>query len=318
MNEPPEISVLMPVFNSERYLKMAIDSILNQTFKDFELIIINDGSTDSSEEVILSYSDLRIKYFKNIENIGLIATLNRGIDLCSSPLIARMDADDISLPERLQKQWTFLNEHPEVAMVGSDIQIIDENNRHVKTVKKYCPPHLIQSLLFFKCAFVHPSVLIRKDILIEFRYSADYIHAEDYFLWSQIVFKYPVASLPEVLIKYREHQQNVSAQYRQQQEDASKNIYAYHLAQLHIFPSDNELSLHYKLLRNPSSVSIFNKNERKNISVWIEKVLKQNEILQIYDQHYLSNRLEYRWSLKKKIHIILLKVRDKFSKIIKS
>ena len=311
MNKSPKISVLMPVFNAERYLKMAIDSILNQTFQDFELIIVNDGSTDTSEKIILSYSDSRIQYHKNSENIGLIATLNKGIDLCNAPFIARMDADDISLPERLQKQWTFLNKHPHFAMVGSDMEIIDEHNRHIKNVQKHCLSGLIKTQLFFKCAFAHPSILIRKDIVAKFRYNPDYLHAEDYFLWSQIAFQHTVAGLPEILIKYREHQSSVSRRHRQIQEDTVKKIYTYHLQKLNITPSDSELDLHYKLLRNPEKIAIFDKQERKRITAWVEKLLKQNEVLQIYDQHYFSEKLKYRWSLKKRLHIMFLKVRNK-------
>ena len=308
MNNLPEISVLMPVFNGERYLEMAIDSILNQTFKDFELIIINDGSTDFSEKIIFSYNDSRIKYYKNSENIGLIATLNKGIDLCNGRFIARMDADDISLPKRLQKQWDFLNTHSEYAMVGSDMEKIDNNNQHIGNIKKYCPAQLIKTQLFFKNAFAHSTMLIRKDILNKFRYNENYIYAEDYFLWSQIAFKYPVANLPGILIKYREHQQSVSVQNEQQQEDTSKNIYAYHLNQLNINSSASELDLHFKLLKKPKHIDIFNKKERKSIEDWIERLLKQNEVLQIYDQKYFSDKLRYRWSWKKKLHIVWLKI----------
>jgi len=310
----PEISVLLPVFNAERYLKMSIDSILNQTFPDFELIVINDGSTDSSEQIILSYNDSRIKYYKNPQNIGLIATLNRGIDLCNGRFVARMDADDISLPERLQKQWDFLNNHSEFVMLGSGMEIIDSENQHIVNKKICFPAHLIKTQLFFKCAFVHPSVIIRKDILAEFRYNADYIHAEDYFLWSEIAFKYPVANLPEILIKYRIHQQSVSEQNQQKQIDTTKKIYAYHLSKLNIAPSVDELDLHFKLLQKPKHIAIFDKNERRNIKRWIEKLLKQNELLNVYDQNYFVTRLKYRWSLKKRLHIFFLNIVNIFKR----
>ena len=302
MNILPEISVLMPVFNAEHYLKMAIDSILNQTFQDFELIVINDGSTDSSEQTIFSYNDSHIKYYKNPKNMGLIATLNKGIDLCNGRFIARMDADDISLPERLQKQRDFLNNYSEFAMVGGNMEKIDPENQHVANINKYCPAHLIKTQLFFKNAFAHSTMLIRKDVLTEFRYNANYIHAEDYFLWSEIAFKYPVANLPEILIQYRAHQQSVSKQNQQKQIDTTKKIYAYHLSKLNIVPSVSELNLHFKLLQKPKQIAIFNKNERRNIKIWIERLLKQNKLLNVYDQEYFATRLKYRWSLKKRLH----------------
>ena len=132
MSKIPDISVLMPVFNSERYLKTAIESILNQTFQDFELIIVDDGSTDASENIIRSFESEKIFSYKNAGNIGLIATLNRGIDLCRGKYIARMDADDVSLPTRLEKQFNFLKKNPEYALVGSNAERIDDKNKHLR------------------------------------------------------------------------------------------------------------------------------------------------------------------------------------------
>jgi glycosyltransferase involved in cell wall biosynthesis len=314
MSKSPEISVLMPVFNTEQYLKSAIDSILNQTFQDFEFVIINDGSTDSSEEIILSYSDSRIKYYKNTENIGIVATRNKGIDLCTGRFIAILDSDDIALPERLQKQWNFLNANPELAMLGGAMELIDSENQHIKIVRTDSPSHLIKTKLFFENRFVHSTVFIRRSILAEFRYSADYkFYAEDYFLWSQIVFKYPVANLPEVFVKYRVHQQSMSIRTKnmEKQRNTIMKIHAYHLNQLDIYPSAEELNLHYKLLYNPAKILIFNRSERKNMTAWIEKILRQNEILQVYDKEHFFTQLKNRWSLREKLQLAYLKIKKK-------
>jgi glycosyltransferase involved in cell wall biosynthesis len=314
MSKLSEISVLMPVFNTERYLKMAIDSILSQTYKDFEFVIINDGSTDSSEEIILSYNDSRIKYYKNAENIGIVATRNKGIDLCSGRFIAILDSDDIALPERLQKQWDFLNANPELVMLGGAMELIDSENQHIGIVRADSPSHLIKTKLFFENRFVHSTVFIRRSILAEFRYSADYkFYAEDYFLWSQIVFKYPVANLPEVFVKYRVHQQSMSIRTKnmEKQRNAIMKIHAYHLNKLDIYPSTEELNLHYKLLYNPGNILLFNKNERKNMTVWVEKMLSQNKVLQVYDNEYFLAQLKSRWSLRKKFRIVYLNIKKK-------
>jgi glycosyltransferase involved in cell wall biosynthesis len=311
MDKSPEISVLMPVFNTECYLKQAIDSVLNQTFRDFELIVINDGSTDSSEKIVLSYSDSRIKYYKNSKNIGIVASRNKGIDLCGGRFIALLDSDDVALPDRLQKQWDFLNTHPEFVMVGGFVEKITSDNRHIRRSGKYCPPPLIKTQLFFRNTFAQSTMLIRADVIKEFRYSDDYsFYAEDYFLWTQIAFKYPVANLPEVLAQYRVHRQSVTIRTKETdtQRNAMMKVHVYHLNKLNINPSSDELDLHYKLLYNPAAIALFDKNERKNITAWVEKVLKQNEILQVYDPKYFAARLKYRWSLKKKLHIIYMKV----------
>ena len=126
----PIVTVLMPVYNAEKYLAEAINSILNQTFTNYELLIINDGSTDKSEEIILKYSDKRIRYIKNDKNIRLVATLNKGIELAKGKYIARMDADDISVPTRLEKQITLLENNEDIGVCGSFLYVFGENIRN--------------------------------------------------------------------------------------------------------------------------------------------------------------------------------------------
>src|ERR1017187_7276972 len=118
-NNSPYITVLMPVYNAAPFLREAIDSILNQTFKNFELLIINDGSTDNCEEIILTYKDPRIRYIKNETNIKLISTLNKGIKLSKGKYIVRMDADDISFPDRIEKQVNYMETNPAIALCGT-------------------------------------------------------------------------------------------------------------------------------------------------------------------------------------------------------
>ena len=122
----PKISVVMPAYNAENYIREAIDSILAQTFRDFEFLIIDDGSTDHTVEIIRSYSDSRIRLYQNERNMGVAATLNRGLDLARGEYIARMDADDISLPERFAKQAAYMDAHPDVAVCGSNIILFSE------------------------------------------------------------------------------------------------------------------------------------------------------------------------------------------------
>ncbi|MDL2257322.1 glycosyltransferase [Bacteroidales bacterium OttesenSCG-928-I14] len=302
----PAISVLMPVYNGERYLKEAIESILNQTYEDFELVIINDGSTDNSEQIILSYDDKRIKYCPSIKNEGLIKTLNKGIDFCSGKWIARMDADDISLPERFEKQINFLEQHPEFVMLGAYMGKIDKEGKRKEKYNRFIPNHLLKEQLFFRNYFAHSSMMIRKDILMEFRYDSNYPCAEDYFLWSQIALKYPVANLPEELVLYRVHSESISIQKREQQIATIKKICKYHLSQLKLSPSPEELDLHYKLMWEPERINILSSKTRAKISCWVNRVKEQNERSQVYNREYLSQRLTYRWSRKKQMHILFL------------
>lgn len=180
----------MPVFNSAAYLREAIESVLEQTFADFELIIINDGSLDESEKIIQSYSDNRIRYIKNERNEGLVYTLNRGIQAANGVWIARMDGDDISCPERFEKQVAFLKKHPEVKMLSTTARLINEAGAVTgvwqEDVKHITPEQIRKRLPFDNC-IVHPAVMGSTEIFRKYGYNMAQKQAEDYDLWLRIV-----------------------------------------------------------------------------------------------------------------------------------
>ena len=158
----PKISVLMPLYNpEEEHLREAITSILNQTFTDFELLIVNDGSKNNAEEVVLSFNDERIRYIKH-DNMGLAATLNKGVDLASTNIIARMDQDDIAHTDRLEKQFKFLEENPEISIVGSWIKHFPKT----EIVKVPAFPDLMDFLN--SCVMNHPTVMFRKSDFLKY------------------------------------------------------------------------------------------------------------------------------------------------------
>jgi glycosyltransferase involved in cell wall biosynthesis len=186
----PKITVLMPVYNGAKYLKEAIDSVLSQTFRDFEFLIIDDGSTDSSVEIIKSYNDQRIRLEQNDKNFGLIYSLNKGIDLTKNKYIARMDADDISLPDRLKIQFEFMESHFDIAVSGVYTITIGKVNGH--TNKFFTEPEDIKANLLFNTSLEHPSVIIRKEILQKYNlfYNENFKHSEDFDLWERISPKF--------------------------------------------------------------------------------------------------------------------------------
>jgi glycosyltransferase involved in cell wall biosynthesis len=183
------ITVLMPVYNAEKYLHEAIDSILNQTYKHFELIIINDGSTDRSEEIIKSYKDPRIQYLKNNTNLGLSATLNKGLQLATGKYIARMDADDISHPARFEKQVAYLESHPDYGIVGSMYVMLD-GERKIYEIggMSFREDEEIKISLFSNNVFAHGETMFRKELIDRhnFSYNKIYNPCEDYYLWTQM------------------------------------------------------------------------------------------------------------------------------------
>lgn len=211
MDKDITVSVLMPVYNGEKYIRKAIDSVLGQTFQNFELVIINDGSTDGSIDIIKSYNNNRIKLFHNDKNRGLIYTLNYGLEKCRGKYIARLDCDDISKPNRLEKQYQFMIENPDIVLCGTWAEIIDENGKTAEERKTEINNLMLKFRLFKGNPFTHSSIFFKKDTIIELGgYNEKYIHAEDYEMYTRIVEKYPVAVLPEILTEYRIHDKSIT------------------------------------------------------------------------------------------------------------
>jgi len=212
MTFPPVVSVLLPVYNGAPYLAAAIQSILDQTHGDWEMIIVNDGSVDASAEIIMQFQDARIRYFDQ-ENRGLAATLNRAIGLARGAYLARQDQDDLSFPDRLHKQVTFLDAHPDVGMLGSWAEIWNGNRLTGRLLAHPTDDASLKFHLLFDNPFVHSSMMIRRCILDEVGgYSEDPSRQppEDYELWSRVGRRFRVANLPETLVAYREVQGSMS------------------------------------------------------------------------------------------------------------
>lgn len=229
----PLISVILPVYNAENTLGEAIESILNQTFADFELILINDGSTDASEKIVLSYEDKRIKYFSNETNKGLIYTLNRGLRLARGKYIARMDADDISLPTRFEKQVRILEENPSVIVCGSRIAYFGIKKR--KSV--YIAPESSEEnkkWLVRESCFAHPTVMMRKEVLVNNRisYHPDYKNAEDYKLWIDLAPYGEFYNIQEVLLNYRLSSTQITQSYNTAQKKNARRCRREYLSHL--------------------------------------------------------------------------------------
>lgn len=210
-----EISVIMSAHNAERYIAKAIRSILCQSFRDFELLIVNDSSTDSTGEVIGSFDDPRIRLLHNPRNLGLPRSLNRGLKLTRAPWIARLDADDVAKPNRLERQLAYLNAYPETALLGSAAQVIDETSKVIGKWEVPTSDVEIKWALLFSNPMVHSSVIFRREpVLALGGYPEDpgFQFVEDYFLWSRLAASSTLANLAEPLILWREHEHSISRQ----------------------------------------------------------------------------------------------------------
>lgn len=228
-NNTPKISVVMSCYNRKDYVSDAIESILNQTYKDFEFIIIDDCSTDGTREIIQKYADKdsRIVFIKNAHNLGLISNLNTGLELAKGEYIARMDDDDISLPERFEKQVKYLDEHQDITVLGTFIETFGKEDS-MSWVNE-CDSSIINIIINFFNPMCHPTVMIRNKFLKEhhLQYAAEALHAEEYDLWKNISLKGgKLANLPEILLKYRVHENSItlSKKTRKIQRDTANKI----------------------------------------------------------------------------------------------
>ncbi|MGV1717174.1 glycosyltransferase family 2 protein [Vibrio furnissii] len=223
--QKPLVSVVMPVYNSELYLEKAIESVLSQSYSNFELLIIDDGSTDNSISIVNSFKDKRIKLYSNGQNKGLIYTLNYAINLCRGEFVARMDADDICLADRFLKQINYLQKNTDVGLCGMHafpIGNVSLKSRIFNIITdSFSPPTFNDDILIshiFECRIIHPTVMIRKSIFDSgFRYDMEAIHAEDYDLWVRISSKFKLGNIPDLGVNYRIHNDSVSHKYKEQQ-----------------------------------------------------------------------------------------------------
>jgi glycosyltransferase involved in cell wall biosynthesis len=220
----PAISVVMSVYNGGGFLRSSIDSILNQTFKDFEFIIINDGSTDGSRKVIESYKDPRIRLY-NQSNKGLVYSLNKGCELARANLIARMDADDISMPSRLEKQVKLMSMNKDLVLVGSSILTIDNNSKKLNRHNVLIGSCELKQELLIRSPFAHGSTMFRKESFIEVGgYNHAFWPAEDYYLWLKLSQEGDFVNICEPLYQYRENKSGISSQNQKLQQEAHKNV----------------------------------------------------------------------------------------------
>ncbi|MBK9283699.1 MAG: glycosyltransferase [Sphingobacteriaceae bacterium] len=269
------ISVILPVYNGEKYLREAIESVLNQTYRNFELIIVNDGSTDQSLSIIHSFSDNRIICVNNQQNAGLIEVLNQGISLAKGEFIARMDADDICMPERFKMQMEVFEKNPEVVLVSSDYFQMEDG--HLALSSGFIESDELKTVLLFSPGMAHPTVVLRNSFQQNQKpYDINFIHAEDYKLWIDLSEQGKFYNIPLPLLKYRTHTGQISQNYRAIQKTNSEKIRALYLTKKGFQFSDQELRIHHLIGNNTFIQSM---NELIGVEDWLIKLVRQNQKL---------------------------------------
>jgi glycosyltransferase involved in cell wall biosynthesis len=212
----PAVTVLMPVLNGERFLEKAIASILAQTWSEFEFVIIDDGSTDATPDVIASFRDARIHVITNRAPEGVARALNRGIDAARAPFVARHDGDDVAHPKRLETQLAFFRMNPEVVLLGTQVRVLDERGRasHPPGWRRALTQEGIRFQSMFDNPFIHSSVVFRREVIQDLGgYDPAFVSAEDFYLWSRVAARYPVRNLPQKLVGFRLHAASMAARF---------------------------------------------------------------------------------------------------------
>lgn len=299
----------MTVYNGEAYVRAAVDSILAQSFTDFELLVIDDGSTDQSVAVVESYRDPRIILHRNLRNIGQTPSLNVGIRMARGKYLARLDCDDISLPERLKKQVTFMEQHPEVGVCGTGIKFMFQTSppsflreKLLSLVANLFFIHFpvtdqeMQATLLFKPPFYHPTVMIRLDVLKKhgIYYNETFRYCQDFDLWSRLAAVTAFANIPEPLLLYRIHAQQMTQAYSVDMKITENlKVQAFMLNKLGIFPTSHEGYLHLSSVF--ADKRYLPESHLDDLEVWLKSLLQQNTSVGSYDQLVLRRVVEHFW-----------------------
>lgn len=289
----PELSIIMPVYNRDKYIGEAINSLLSQTYQNFELIIINDASTDNSLQIIKSFKDKRIKVLINEQNKGIVFSRNKGLQIAQGEYIAPFDSDDIALPEKFLKQINFLNSNPEFGMIGSWVKLIDENGKLLqKKWKLNAKPERIPSCLLFRNYFAQPSVIIRKEAIPIGGYNPDFEIGEDYIMWINIANKFKTYNLPEYLVLCRFHESNSSNINNDILNKYELLIYNYIYNRIGINIDNQKLNTILKIKNNEKIKEI---EELIKIDFFLKEILDKNLKNKEYDQKQLEKEVFNRW-----------------------
>jgi glycosyltransferase involved in cell wall biosynthesis len=290
-SQKPLVAVLMTVYNASEFLKEAIDSILNQTFTEFDFVIVNDGSTDSSESIIKHYKDDRIKLLSYQENKGFAYALNVGLASISAKYIVRMDADDISLPIRIEKLVAYMEANSSIGIYGSSLKRFGKDN---EIWNPAINDAAIKARLLFATAMMHPTIIIRNEVLTstQLKYRNNFPPSEDYDFFYRLSAFTNFANTNEVLYHYRIHTTNMTAMSFEKRIESKKRLYQFILSDFGIVPTEDELLLHFGFSKNTLLPNYTNLKKYKN---WLNKIKNYNLIHKKINTSELELLLQNKW-----------------------
>ncbi len=292
----PLVSVAMPVYNAEKYLEKAINSVLNQTYAHFELIIVNDASIDGSREIIFSYSDPRIRYVENEENLGISKTRNRCVQLCQGKYIAVLDNDDIALPNRLEDQVRFLEANSLYGACGSFYHIVDASGKIIKKVKLPITDRQVKTYLLFDNCFCNSTIMIRAQLLKERMYTEAFDMIEDYHFLYTISKSNKLFNLPNFTTQYRVHGKNASIEKNDGMRMLHAKMDRMILNDLKMPFTEEEFNLHTNFVTG--NFSYFENAELiDKLEAWLIRLYRLLESRKTYNMGLIKRFFIRRWIL---------------------
>jgi len=276
----PLVSVIMPAYNAEKFIAESIESILNQSYSNWELIVINDGSTDQTKSIVSNFlSDDRIQLINHEYNQGLIISRNSGIEAANGKYIANLDSDDIALPLRLQKQVNFLENNINYVLLGSACVNIDAKGSQINTTRREIPNLALKSILLFSNYFINSSVMMKTEIAKKVSYDSSIPLAEDYYYFVELSQYGDIGNLSETLIKYRIHDNNISKVKEKELKNATQLIFKKQLEKLSVDSTAKELSIHSSIVDASFKNFGFTLTD---VEVWLKKLVHSNEKNSVY------------------------------------
>lgn len=283
----PEVSVLMPAYNRAGIIAQAIESVLTQTFSDFELLVIDDGSTDETVEVVQRYDDPRIRLVRHDVNRGQTPTRNHGLELANGRYIAMLDSDDLALPRRLERQVALLESDKTLGEVGGYIRRIDPDGRQGRVKRQPVVARDIRAQMPWRSGIFHTTVTIRADLARELRYDENLAQAQDYDLHARLLERAEIANVPEVLGCKRAHPGQVSRNL-QVAHDCKKRTIERLLRGLGLEPSPDDLDRHFSLTRTDATGQAVDAAYLRWADNWLARLVEANHKRRIFPEPEFS------------------------------
>lgn len=292
----PRVSVFIPAYNRETLIGDAVGSVLAQSFGDFELIVVDDGSTDRTCEIVSAFGDPRVRLVSNGANLGIPASRNRGLELARGAYLAILDSDDRMLPDRLRRQVAFLDAHPDVALTGSWGRFIDDTGRPTgrKRIQPVAPAH-VDATLLFRCCISNRSVMGRTAVMRAYGYDPDFVRCQDYDLFVRMSDRHRLANLPEILVEARQHSGQITRATADIGDRLKQRIAARQLDQLGVSYTEADLAAHVGLSRTRKSGRVPDRDLLDWAEPWLSGLVAANRRTRRYDEAALADATAEVW-----------------------